>query len=392
MPYPFLQTLKIPQVNEEYLINLKETHINYFKNKINNPDKDDELDDVTKEYLIKILMVRLDGIIPKKKFELNTLDWEDPKLNNYLGVLEDFNDCYFELNKFFDGENKILSNNLFDSIEKIAYAYKNLNEIDFNEDLGVKKYLVKVLKLTDAYDESVDSFQYVLITYGISEFISKINKLYPNALNFTFDKIINKLNNRMTFVGLISVFTKIIKDYMRNSISSNKNLINLKNKQYLIDELYKVETNVKCIFWIVYHNELKYYDNILNMYAIELNHVERLCKKYEDDEFEMNVMIGIEEKTNYLIEELQKNVDSKVKNLNLNLGTNSDSQENEKNTNILNNLIDGEIEQLAKIHLTDPDENNIIKVQLEVQKQIIKMNMLLDNTFDIFSKLVGGHK
>jgi len=389
MTFLFRTNLKIPEINEDFLIRLKQTHIEDFKNKINNLDESDEPDEITKDNLIKILNLRLSGIIPQKKNCLHILDWNDNKLNNYIGIFDEFDNYYFEFdkifntsNKFFNSTNKKFNNNILNQINNIAKSYNDLINLKPNENYNIKNFMIQILELTDNYDDNVELFEYTLIENKIDEFIEKINGLYPD-INLNYDKISNELTKKMSFYSLINTFTNIAKVHIHNFILKNKDKICKKTIRNLMNDYYVINDNIKSIFWIVYHNELKYFDNVLLMYSIESTYVEELFKKYESNETEMNQIIEIEKKTNFMVKELEKNINSEIKNLYLGNNNNDFEEYGKKNLKI-DKLIRDEIDYLIKTHLSDSDEIQIIKSQLEVHKEMIKMNLHLENSFDIY--------
>jgi len=54
-----------------------------------------------------------------------------------------------------------------------------------------------VCVLSNDYNKSINTFQYVLVLNGIKSFISHISKLYPSSLNYMCDFITNELNKKM---------------------------------------------------------------------------------------------------------------------------------------------------------------------------------------------------
>lgn len=383
---------KIPVINEEYLIDLKKSHIDNFKDKINKLNSD-SINGNVKDHLINILDVRLSGVIPKKKFTEHTLDWSDAKFEDSIDYFENFDNYYFELDKFLNENNNIFTNRIFDEIKKISNAYDDLKNINYDNNLGIKKYIVLIQKLMENYDDCIESLQYTLMTFGFGNFIDVIFKLYPDAFDFTFNKIINKLSKKMTFEDFTNMFSKALKEYINNYIISNKEFINKGEIKNLMNIYHSIDKNVKCIFWIIYHDELKYYNDVINKYLIEMNYSNELYTRYEIDENEILQIIEIEEKGNFLSNELEKNIDLQIKNLNTYKNNLVDNlTDREKKNDKINELIEEEINNLINVHIFDPDELIIIKSQLMVQKELIKIKFLLDNTSDVFMDLVNYEK
>jgi len=378
-----MEQLNIPQVNNQYLSELLSSHTNDFNNKIK------ELSSDIKDNLLEILSLRLSGILPKKQFENYSLEWSSVEFNKYTDYFDEFNNKYFSLEKFTnDNMDDVLHKNIFEQITNINLVYEKFNNMDKLNINEAKKLMVLTCKLTDDYNKSVNSLQCILIINGIKEFIQIISTLYPNSLDYMYDKITTELNKKMNFDNIMGMFTSIVKKYLYNFILLNKHLLDKEIIDNLLNEYYKVEKNIKSIFWIVYHNELKYYDDIIKLYNVNYDLISGQFEKLESnfDENEQEFMNSIETTTNFLSETLSSNVKNKLDELKKN---NDITVSNEMINSTINDLIDDEIESIIKTHLSDPDEIIIIKSQLSLSKEMIKLNFTLDNTFDILMKVVG---
>jgi hypothetical protein len=381
-----MEQTNIPLVNNQYLSGLFDSHTNEFKNKI------EDLSSDIKDNLLEILSLRLSGILPKKQFENYSLEWSSVQFNKYTEYFDEFNNKYFSLEKFTnDNIDDILHKNIFNQISKIKSIYENFNNLDKLNIKVVKKIMVLTCKLSENYDTNVNLLQYILIINGIKEFIQIISTLYPNSLDYMYDKITTKLNKKMNFNDIVNIFISIVKKYLHNFILLNKHLLDKEIIDNLLSEYYKIEKNVKCIFWIVYHNELKYYDDIIKLYNIDYNlissQLEKLDYNFDENKEFMN---SIETTANFLSEILSSNVKNKLDEFKKNnVTTVSDEMIKSTIDDLIDDLIDDEIESIIKTHLSDPDEIIIIKSQLGLSKEMIKLNLTLDDTFDFLMKVVG---
>lgn len=373
----------IPKVNNEYLNELKKTHINEFNNKITNLSSD------VKNKLLDILSIRLTGILPKKRFDDYSLEWSSVQFDKYSDYLEDFNNQYFSFEKFTNDKiDGVLHKNIFKQMRNISNAHEKINNLDNLNIKKAKKLMVSICELNDNYNKSVISLQHILIINGIKEFITIINNLYPNSIDYMYDKITTELNEKKNFYDVVNIFVGIIKKYLNNYIVSNKDLLDKKITNDLSIEYSKIENNVKCIFWIVYCNELKYYDDIIKLYNVNINYVSNQFDKIESefDENEKEILYGIEKNISFLSDIILSNVRNKLRELKKN---NDNSVSNEMINNTINNLIDNEIDSIIKNHLSDPDEIIIVRSQLNSSKSIIKLNLTLEDTCDFLIKLIG---
>ena len=379
-----MEQLSIPEVNNLYLNNLVDLHKNEFSNGINKL-----IDPDVKKKLLEILLLRLSGILPKKKFYNYTLEWTTIEFNKNIDYFDDFNREYFSLEKFTTNNfDNILQKKIFEQITKISYVYECYNNLDKLYINKAKKLMVLVCELSDDYHKSINLFQSVLVLNGIKEFITHINNLYPNSINYMCDKIINELNKKINFESIINIFVNIVKKYLYNFILLNKHSLDKLIIDNLLSEYLNVEKNINIIFWIVYHNELKYYDDVIKLYNVDMDFISEKIEKIESNlnENEIEYMDSIETNINLFSDMLTTNVNNKLEELKKN---NDNLTINEKINDTINNLIDDEIDSIIKIHLSDPDEIIIFKSQLSLSKEIIKFNITLNNTFDVLMKSVG---
>lgn len=366
-----MEQIKIPQVNNQYLSKLIYSDIDNLNNKIS------ELSSDTKNNLTEMLLLRLSGILPKKKLENYSLEWSSTQFNKYTDYFDEFNNKYFSLKKLTN-ENigDVLYEKFFEQVSKISLVFDNLNNLDKFNIKQAKKLMVLTSKLSEDFDKSIISLQYILIINGIKEFIKIVSTLYPNSLDYMYDKIINELNLKINFDNMVCVFTSIVKKHIHNFITLNKSSSDEEIITGLLREYNKVEMNIKTIFWLVYHNELKYYDDITKIYDIDiiLEKIEKIESKLNEDENEKEFINYIETNINLLSEILSKNVKKKIDEIKKN---NDIIVSNEIINDTINNLIDDEIDLIIKTHLSDPDEIIIIKSQLGFSKEMIKLNITL---------------
>ena len=401
-----MEQVSFPQVNNQYLDNLINSHKNEFSIKI-----DKLTDHVIKNKMLEILSLRLSGILPINKYY--TLDWSSIEINKNADYIEDFNNKYFSFEKFTFGEtnntdnidnidiidntgnmDNILQNKIYEQIKNIASISEYINNLDQMNFKQSKKLMVASSKLTNNCDKNVNLFQYALILNGIREFISHIARLYPNSLNYMYDKITKEIN-KMNFENTINIFVSIVKKYLYKYVLLSKNLLDVNIMNNLLKEYHMVEKNIKCIFWIVYHNELKYCDDIIKLYNIDLDYFADKFNKivYEFDENEINILNYISNKINFLSQLLSTNVLSQLLSTNVKKKIEEIKKNNDTSTskeiinNTLNDLIDDEIDSIIKINVTDPDEIIIIKTQLDLSKDVIILNLTLNDTMDVLMGL-----
>lgn len=366
---------------EDFLINKEKfdfivnEHKNLFLNKISTI-QDKEL----QEKFIKILNLRLNGIIP----DLLSLDnncnfnWEykfDPELIDYL---DDFNKYYFSENYNQGLEQNFNENCLLPIIDKIKESRDNLKSICDNEITNPKKMLIHLYKSGDLYYQYKKKLQYILLVNKLKKFLELVCSVYPNIT--TLNTIKNKLSTTLDFSSFIQLFVSNISSSIREQINIIVKCFNPDSvsKNNIFNELFCVEKKINTLFWIIYSDDLKYIDSILRFYSLSDDYFAEIDKKIESTEEVSDECNKLFDGLENMKDEFIKVVVDDIRNI---------PEYKKLSQQQISDLIDVHIQKYTE-NISDPDDLIITKSSLEDCKSIIHLDLGIDKFIDIFSKFI----
>ncbi len=361
--------------NSNFFEELKKNHLDKFTDKLNEIN----IDDNSKTNIYKILCQRLNGILPNFSIgqeNSSGFDWEYKINLDQVDYLNQFNEFYFEINSLDYFEDEIFYKSIIcPTLNSIQKYYSKINSFEVNSYDNIKKIMATFLFYNDEFYNGKIKLEYVLIIFRLKNFIDLVNTVYPGLLDVSKANI--ELSKTIGFSNFIHKISSNIKNNFKEFLINKKegNEINSLNKNLYMSQFYDVEKNIKSIFWLIYHNDIKYVDTIYKNYFIDNELLEKIDQDISDKfSFEENEIFLL------YIEKVKKDfmdvIEPKVY-----------AQEDFASVDEIANLIDLEIQNFMSRNF-DSDEKYIIENTLKECRDVLLLSTNLKKTTDILAKFI----